>query len=344
MRCLTLAEEMTERGAICYFVTKPHVGNVINLIENKGYTCLSLPKINNISVNFKDEYESWLGCSQQEDSVQTLDILSNINVHLLIVDHYALDEVWENNFKKIGIKIAVIDDLANRKHNSDFLLDQNEGRTSHNYEKLIPRNCVALYGSQYSLLRKEFHRYRNISLKNTNRGKLKSILISIGGIDKDNVTSEVLNILSNCDLPNDCELTIIMGGKSPWLEQVKAISEKISWRTNIHVDTNEMALLLSQCDMAIGAAGSSAWERCALGVPTIMIVVADNQNVIAKNLSINNAAFVIDSVEKVKKDLAEWFNFINAHDGVLDKMSLSCSLITDGNGTYKVARELESLV
>ncbi|MCQ8228301.1 UDP-2,4-diacetamido-2,4,6-trideoxy-beta-L-altropyranose hydrolase [Pantoea trifolii] len=343
MRCLTLADELSKRGAICYFVTRPHPGNAINAIEKRGFRCLILPS-NEYAVNDASKgYEDWLGCTQEIDSKETLEILDNITVNLIIIDHYALDIVWESAVKASTTYIAVIDDLANRKHFCNFILDQNAGRSWDDYKLLLPEKCITLFGPGYSLLRDEFSEYRNASINKKERGKLTSILISLGGIDKDNITSEVMDSLSECGLPDECELTIVMGGKSPWIEVVRSNADKLPWNYNLFVDTTEMAKLLSHSDIAIGAAGSSAWERCAMGVPTIMIVVADNQKIIAENLLKSNAAFIINLEENVKNKIIHCFDLIHENPEILEQMSYFSSLLTDGKGAEKVVTELEKL-
>ena len=344
MRCLTLADELQTRDIASYFITRPHRGNIIDVIKQRGHQCIVLSNIVSSASDLLKGYEKWLGCTPEQDAKEVINCIKHLNADICIVDHYALDVRWENLLRKKIKKVCVIDDLANRNHNCDLLIDQNVGRVATDYSPLVPSECELLLGPEFSLLRNEFNLFRYDSLLNKTRSKMRSIIISMGGIDQANATAKVLHSLKKCKIPNNCEITIIMGGKSPWLAEVEKLSLEIPWKSRIIIDTSEMAKLLSQHDLAIGAAGSSAWERCALGIPTIMVVVAENQNVIAENLHQRGAAIVLWSIDAIQSELINQFDYINEHPALLDEMSSRCALLTDGSGIKKVVAIVEKLL
>jgi UDP-2,4-diacetamido-2,4,6-trideoxy-beta-L-altropyranose hydrolase len=205
---------------------------------------------------------------------------------LLVIDNYELDHTYESQFRSYAKKIMVIDDLANRKHDCDILLDQTYGRDAGDYKDLVPQHCKTLAGSDYVLLRKEFIKLRPIALeKRRNITEVKRILVSMGGSDPKNYTLKALEIIKESGFRG--EIDIVLGFKPSNLEAVKSCIATLPNNCTIHLDA-DMAKLMYEADLAIGAAGSSVWERCCLGLPQVLIVIANNQKQIYENL-INSA-------------------------------------------------------
>ena len=123
----------------------------------------------------------------------------------------------------------------------------------------------------------EFAALRAYSLQRRARPQLRQLLITMGGVDKDNATGEVLTALRVCPLPADCQITVVMGTTAPWLSEVEQLARDMPWPTRVLVGVNDMARLMAESDLAIGAAGATSWERCCLGLPTAMFVLAENQ-------------------------------------------------------------------
>jgi spore coat polysaccharide biosynthesis predicted glycosyltransferase SpsG len=147
-----------------------------------------------------------------------------------------------------------------------------------------------LCGSEYALLRPEFLAWREYSQERRLDSEVKHLLINLGGVDKNNVTARVLRALEICDLPSDLTITVVMGATAPWLESVRYEASKIKWHTRIEVGVESMAEVMAESDIAIGAAGSTAWERCALGLPSVMLILAGNQRYVARTLDACGAA------------------------------------------------------
>ncbi|HEX5737207.1 MAG TPA: UDP-2,4-diacetamido-2,4,6-trideoxy-beta-L-altropyranose hydrolase, partial [Hydrogenophaga sp.] len=275
MRCLTLADALVAKGAVCQFISCGHEGNLIDLVRGRGYTThtfhprASLPKLPGDLA-----HACWLGNTQAQDAEYCASFLAAQRPEWLIVDHYALDARWERAMTLHYQKLLAIDDLADRPHACDLILDQTFGREAQDYRSLVSANCRVLCGSQYVLLRPEFAALRPYSLQRRARPALRQLLVTMGGVDKDNATGRVLQALSVCPLPSDCQITVIMGSTAPWLEDVRSQAQGMSWPTQVLAGIRDMAQVMANCDLAIGAAGSTSWERCCLGVPTIMLVLA----------------------------------------------------------------------
>ena len=180
IRCLTLAEGLSELGVQCSFISREHQGNLNDHIKQRGFHVFALSAIgldyhsssNNLT------HASWLGCDWQTDAEQVESILQQLKTDWLIVDHYALDYNWEKNISFFTSKIMVIDDLANRSHFCNLLLDQNYCHDQSRYDTLLSPDTSKLLGPKYALLRKCFKEKRKIS--ECKHGAIRSVFIFFG--------------------------------------------------------------------------------------------------------------------------------------------------------------------
>ena len=338
MRCLTLAEALRLRGASCSFICRDHPGNLIDLIKEQGFNVHRLP----LDLSWKplrvdDAYGEWLGAEWEVDAKQTRVVGCETVFDWLVVDHYALDARWERALAQHNQKIMVIDDLADRPHVCDLLLDQTFGRYAFEYHPFVPEACRVLCGSEYALLRPEFAAMRHYSMQRREQPVLHELLISMGGIDKDNVTGQVLRALRSSPLPVDCRITVVMGATAPWLRGVQAQAQNMPWLTRVMVGVGNMAQLMGDSDFAIGAAGATSWERCCLGIPTVILLLAENQRKIAEALTQSGAAYLFpaSTLESRSLIVAEHLEPVS-----LRAMSIAAASITDGLGVKRVAEIL----
>lgn len=334
MRCLTVAQALSDSGHNCIFVMRKHDGNLIDHIVEKGYRVLVLNPPPPWKGVFKDEYQQWLGVTEREDVNETIGLLKleKIKIDWVIVDHYGLSAEWEQIVSSFTKKILVIDDLANRKHYADIILDCGVVADITQYFKLnINSSACYLLGPKYALLRSEFNFYRKkLEEKNDRYKKNKfKILLNMGGMDKDDVTSRVMSTLEHFKKIKNIELTIVMGRNAPWKNEVLRKATELYMKTDVLIDFKNMAELMVESDLAIGAAGSTAWERCCLGLPTVMICIADNQKVIAQELHRLGATISIKNNE-VSEKLLNILNSINKEK--LSDMQNQAFKITEGLG------------
>lgn len=348
MRCLTLAEALRANGAQCHFISRAHSGNLLELIRERGFAVTALPverplPTSNTQVaseRFKEPVHTpWLGGDWQTDAEQTRAIVETMHPDWLVVDHYALDQRWEAALRPHYQKLLVIDDLADRPHHCELLLDQNLGRLPNDYFNLVPTHCKVLTGTQYALLRPEFVALRAYSLQRRQQPLLKQVLITMGGVDQPNATGQVLQALKGCALPQDCRISVIMGLQAPWLQQVGAQAQAMPWPTEVLVNIRDMARRMADSDLAIGAAGSTSWERCCLGLPTLIVVLADNQRAIAEALQGAGAAKTLDIASAVPMT-CEVLSALVANPRALRDMSIAAARIVDGVGTASLVYQL----
>ena len=160
--------------------------------------------------------------------------------------------------------------------------------------------------------------------------------ITMGGVDQHNATGKVLEALKDCNLPDDLHITVVMGPHAPWLKAVQRLATTMAWTTNVRTNVTNMAQLMTNSDLAIGAAGSTSWERCCLGLPCITMVLADNQVAAANSLAKLEAAILLTSAS----ELSTAFEKLSPDTGLLASLSLKSQLLVDGKGTIHVTKEL----
>lgn len=344
MRCLTLAKALAADGMACEFICREHPGNLIEFIRSQGFIAHPLPLLPDAGATASGSglaHRHWLGGTQQQDAAACRPLLAELRPDWLITDHYALDSCWEEALAPHYRKLMVIDDLADRPHACDLLLDQTLGRERADYLPLVPSSCQLLCGSAYALLRPEFAAERPASLRRRAGAPLRELLINLGGVDQENVTGQVIAALHTCPLPDDSRITVVMGSTAPWLDEVRNQARRLPWPNRLLVGVSDMANLMADSDLAIGAAGTTAWERCCLGLPAIMLILADNQLKVAQSLSAIGAAAVIQRGGDLAPQLAERLARL-ADPAALQAMSLAAGRVVDGTGARLVAKLLEA--
>lgn len=353
MRCLTLADSLKAQGVLCRFISRAHPGNLIELVRERGYEVFSLPArvvqapaateiVARSSNRLYGEptHSAWLGCTWQMDADETGSVLSHSKLDWLIVDHYALDHRWESALAPHYRQLLVIDDLADRHHCSDILLDQNLGRKEQDYADLVDGHCRLLVGPQYALLRPDFAELREYSLQRRRaEPSIRRLLISMGGVDQNNATGQVLQALKGSSLPKNCSITVIMGLTAPWLQSMYELAAEMPWTTEVLVNVKDMAMHMANSDVAIGAAGSSSWERCCLGLPTVMVVLAANQWTGAKALVDAQAVFLIGEEVDIAVRLPLAINAL-MQGKQLQFMVEASTAVSDGRGVNRLMRLL----
>lgn len=294
MRCLTIAQMLQDRGHTVSFYMEPLVGNLINYVRIKGFSVVN--------------------------EVREAD--------LFIIDHYEIGETWEKEIRSLVKKIIVIDDLANRKHDCDVLLDQN---VVPNYETryagLVPEHCVKLLGPNYLIMREEFIHERK-QLRNR-IGEVNRLLVFMGGTDPTGETMKVLGALDQ--YPSFYHVDVVVGSSNPKKEKVESICQTNGY--HFHCQIDYMAILMKKADFSIGAGGSATWERCFVGLPSSSTIVAENQLVSTETAAKLGAVWNLGWHEQVTvntyKDL---LHSLNSKKGFWKNMSNVGIKLTEQTG------------
>jgi len=333
-RCLTLADKLTEFGCQVEFVSSEHPGNLNHIITAKGYQVHRLP-----IADVKQEDGSWLGRSWQDDAQLTLDILSQSEIDWLIVDHYKLNSRWHEAVKRAKYKLMVIDDLADRNYSCDRLLDQTFERSAQDYLPYVKPGTELLLGTEFGLLRDEFALAGAQALRRRQQHvKINSILLSLGGTDVDNITGKVIALLAATKLPDLTCLNVIVGPNNPNYSLLEIAAKQSRFQCKLYSSVTNMAALIVNSDIAIGAAGSSAWERCVLSQPSLSITLADNQRTIASKLDEQGVAISLgEPHELTSKGLDSAIAECEAN---YQTMVTKAGRLLDGMGASRVAISL----
>lgn len=281
MRCATLAERLQAEGAEILFICRQLPGDCCDWLAGRGFAVHRLAAAVAPSAMSEADapvHASWLGVPlEQERQEAAAALAAHGPFDWLVVDHYALDTAWERVMRPYAQRILVIDDLADRSHDCELLLDQNLRDDEAIYARKVPEECRLLVGPGYALLRPEFAKARQ-TLRGRD-GVVRRILVFFGGVDRENLTSTVVKAIARLDRPN-IAVDVVIGPSNPRRPEIEQLCAEMVNVTS-HWNVNGMAALLAAADIMLGAAGSITWERACLGLPALVVTVADNQRPIA---------------------------------------------------------------
>jgi spore coat polysaccharide biosynthesis predicted glycosyltransferase SpsG/RimJ/RimL family protein N-acetyltransferase len=236
----------------------------------------------------------------------------------------------------------VIDDLANRIHHCDILLDQTFGRTQKDYHPFTPKGCTLLLGKEFMLLRDEFFNSRVLAQEHRNNQQLKSpnnVLISLGGTDPENIAKQIVSwLISMKDNFMELAVCLVANADSSFLDELYSLARPHQW-IEILIRPPSMSKLMLNADIAIGSSGATAWERCCLGLPALSIISADNQQLVSKNLTDAGAVISLGCFKELKEqNFREAFSLLFNNKSLYQKMIHQSFDCCDGLGAGKVAK------
>jgi len=337
MRCLTLADALKQRGAQIRFVCRHLPDYLQAMLSVKGHEFVLLNSSQDDEASDELVHAHWLGVSQAWDAADAAQALTDRIWDWLIIDHYAFDARWESALRQSAKKILVIDDIADRQHDCDVLLDQNfYANMESRYSGKVPAYCQLLLGPRYALLREEFKTLRE-QIK-PRLGVVKNILVFFGGVDPDNCTSLAIQALAGMS-KEGLHVDVVIGEQHPNREQIQQACATQGY--TCHVQTERMAELMAAADLAIGAGGSTTWERMCLGLPAIVISIAGNQT--PTNQALMEAGYIsfLGEMKRVTvADIAASIQRCIANPEVLKKQSTMGSKLVTGAGTNLLCEQI----
>ncbi len=317
MRCAALAEALSARGTEVHFLVREIDDVLLDRLSDAGYIVHVLP-------------------GKKLDSTESVDILANGDWSWMVVDHYGLSADWEKDVAFVGVKVLVIDDVADRPHVCDILLDQNlYPDPAARYESLAPEGCRMLLGPRYALLRREFAEAR--SGVHPRRGEIKRMLVCMGGADNLKVTEAALEALDS-RVREGLEVDVVIGTDE---SRRQMLAERFVGLTRlvIHDGDADLPHLMASADLAIGAGGVMTWERCCMGLPALIVSVAQNQVEIAENVAAAGAAVYLGRAEEVDAEtISAALEELEKGPESLARMSVSAMDLVDGLGAERVAK------
>jgi len=330
-RCLTLAAVLRERGAEVAFACRLLPGQLLARIEGQGFKAYALP---GFYAQEQDEGDIEALLPWQADIDALRDALGEEDrFDWLIVDHYALDRDWQTAARAFAKRIMAIDDLANRPHAVDLLLDQNFSAQPQAYAPWIDSQCLTLFGPHYALLRDEFQR-PPIEI----RPRVRRVIVNFGGFDAAEQTYNAMLALTTF---SELEVDFVAGVDNPaWAAMQVLAAAHGNWR--LHTLVDDFAGLMAQADLFIGAGGGTTWERAALGLPTLCISVASNQELNARLLADAGGHLYLGAHEQVSSEALRQAvqALCMSGQGVRQRMAGKSRELVDGKGAQRVADAL----
>ncbi len=321
VRCLTLAERLADSGWSCAFASNQEGMVTVPMLTRCGYDTLQL---HGPAEGEPSEFaQQWLdGCD------------------LLVLDHYRRGSAFETACRPWARKILAIDDLADRPHDCELLLDQTLGRRSDEYRSLVPSACHLLLGPDYALLRPQFAAARARALERRRaQDPLQRVLVSFGGSDPQDMTAIALEGLAATGLP--VAVDVVLGAERAEERYPSGSIGALSAEVTVHRDVSNMAALMARADLAIGAAGTTAWERCCLGLPSLAIPIAANQERIAAELERAGAIRHLGPPGLVDPGtIAEAVLDLESNPAARAEMSARAAGVCDGLGATRVMEAL----
>ena len=317
MRCLTLAGVLQDLGASCVFMAPPAVAAVVKTFAKPGVELIPCTAETMVEA----------ACSVSSDAV--------------VVDHYGLQSSDEMRLRAGRLLIA-LDDAPGRAHDCDLLVDSAIDRQPADYKSWVPEGSQIWTGPSFALVRPEFAAARRKVLERRDRdGDVRSILVSLGLTDVGGVTAETVEAILSTGV--EARLLAVVGSSAPSLPRLRELSA-IHANLRVEVDVKAMAPIIGEADLAIGAGGSSTWERCCLGLPGITLVLADNQADMAARLDAHGVTKTLDvRLPSFADRLAEVLISLVNDSAARRSMSARASLLCDGLGAERTARKILAL-
>jgi UDP-2,4-diacetamido-2,4,6-trideoxy-beta-L-altropyranose hydrolase len=326
---------LRERGADINFVCREHPGHLCDLIAQRGFVVHRLPLVGE-RLDHLPGHAGWLGASWETDAEQTRQVIQGLGgtADVVVVDHYAADHKWEKALRPSATRILAIDDLADRIHDCDLLLDQNFfSDLSTRYDSKVPAGCVTLLGPGYALLQPV---YAQLHSQSTLRdGPVRRIFVFFGGADTQNLTGLSVAAFQELERP-DIHLDVVMTEKN---SRYQGIKKAIDGSSNIrlHGPLPSLGPLMATADLAVGAGGATVWERCCLGLPSVVISLAENQKPVCEDLARAGLIEYLGYQDQVSEVLLR-----NTLSRIIDLPKLSewsqeCYAVCDGGGVSRVA-------
>lgn len=336
LRCATLARHLAAVGCSVQFLCRGLPPALHDVLAAQDLTVHALRQASAPAPGGPYRHSHWLSVSEAADAEECAAFLADDEADWIVVDHYALAAPWESRVRGERTRIAVIDDLADRPHDCDVLVDSNiSNDTPARYRPHVPAHAICLFGARHAMLRPEFaaHRQERRSVP----AVAQRIFVSFGGFDADNHTGLALKALALCR--HSYEVDIILGAAAPHLEDVQVqVARQPRW--TLHVQPGDIAGLMAKADMAVGAAGQMTYERACLGLPSLAFCVAENQR---GQWQAAEAAGILVRAPYNHSDVTGLARAIDDLAGDADlrlRLATIAQALVDGEGIRRIAKAL----
>ena len=322
MRCVALAQALLARGAACAFMAPPDVARVLDAFAPAGLERRPAPR---------GQLHELIDATARAADAWSADAV--------LVDHYGIGARQEQVLRGQGRRVLTIDDLADRRHDCDLLIDPTLGRESAVCQGLTPEGCRLLLGPDFALLRPEFAAARTAALaRRRPQDPPQRLLVSLGLMDHRGITGRVMNLIGS--RLDDLEIDVAIGSDATSLTWLRHRAERND-RVRLHLDARNMAELIAAADIGGGAGGASAWERATLGLPSLSLVLAANQAEVAAELDRRGAVIAVDARGRdFAESLPAAFERLLASPELRTGLSRTSAGLCDGGGAERAAEAI----
>jgi UDP-2,4-diacetamido-2,4,6-trideoxy-beta-L-altropyranose hydrolase len=340
MRCAALAEGLRARGGRVVFACQSLPAPLATLLREMGFELATLASQPAIAARASPE-ETLAPAAQRSDAAAVRSAVAGENFDWIVVDHYALDACWEDEVRGLAGRALAIDDLPGRAHRCDLLLDQNPGEQREaRYRARACADLCCLIGARYALLRRGFAAARARS--GPRPGPIARILVMYGGTDPTDETGKAVRALQS--MPDmGAAVDVVVGGANPRAGALRAACARDP-RMRFHYGTADVPGLMAAADLALGACGTSSWERCAVYLPALAVITAGNQRDIGDALASTGAAEVAGwHADVAAEDLAGATRRLAQAPDRVRAMSKRAGAQTDALGVERVVAAMEEI-
>jgi len=330
MRCIALGQRWRNDGGDVYFLTTSRSERLLNKVQNESFKLVSLNE-----AAYEDSLEaiSWLSVSEAKLSLKCCN-------SWVVLDGYHFDKNYQEAIKGMGCNLIVVDDRAHLpSYSADIILNQNADAVSYKY--FAPSSCKLLLGSGYALIRDEFLRLKPRKCSKTKR-PLK-VLVSLGGADYLRLSARIIAELGTF-CRDEIEVRLITGDVS-----INRLGDylpgDLSFQLQIVRFAEDYPEMVKWADLAVTAGGSSCWEFAYMGVPTVILTLADNQEGLSGELARRNVAINLGSAENLADgDIASSIKSLYLDTGKMGSFSENGKKLIDGLGAHRVQMEMMNFI
>ena len=334
MRCTALAAALHALGASCVFYSRRLPGDLRSWMASHGHEVVTLP--DRTTPSDAIDRAPWV-LDETDDARETARLIArSTRPDWMVVDHYGLGATWEATVRQTAGRVVVLDDLADRDHDADILVDQNLQSSPDRYAGHVSVRCRQLLGPRHALLRPEFGAARAARSRRWGEASRPRVLACVGGTDPRDVLSCVLEAWRGWSGERPL-LDVAIGATSPNVERLRVACAGTDGVT-LHVQAGNMAELMARADLFVGSAGTVSWERCCSGLPALIGITAENQRLNEGLLGKRRTGVSVGDWTNVPAPrIATLAASLLARPALLERMSRRAAAVCDGRGAQRVA-------
>jgi UDP-2,4-diacetamido-2,4,6-trideoxy-beta-L-altropyranose hydrolase len=335
-RCLSLAHAVRQNGGESIFLSRALDVDVAPAIRAEDFKSVILPRPDGIvAPDDLVPYAQWAQVNWQTDAAQTIAAVKDLNVDLVIVDHYAFDSRWQDSVGcSLRCKVAAIDDVADRAMSVDFLIDHNKSADHQaKYAGRLDRRPTMLVGPMFALLGPTYAS----AARHVPRDVVRSVGVFMGGIDLNNLSELALHACRDAGFSEFVE--IVSTHSNPNLAQLREAVAR-DGESGLSLDVGDLAAFFARHDVQVGASGGALWERCCIGSPTLSVIAAANQRAVLMPLAADEVMYTVASIPPRRQDVSTAMRRLIDDGALRRRLSTNARNLVDGLGADRVAKAL----